>query len=175
MYFQKLQQSITPDVRQVPQPSQPQQQVHHGLPPQLFSQPSVQHQQQPPQPSPTQQQQHQRDHLQQQHHVFQQLIQQQQAFIRWGHCSFTNLLYNTHCVVSNVIQGVPVKRKPKLLDTWILFSATRSYLFTKLQDEHAKPMEEDTTLLHSIILMCANLCKFMQIYALLHIRPCCIF
>ena len=45
-----------------------------------------------------------------------------------------------------------------LLQTWILLSATRSYLFTEFQDEHAKPMEEDTTLLHSIVLMYANLC-----------------
>ena len=49
--------------------------------------------------------------------------------------------------------------------TWILLSATRSYLFRKFQDEHAKPMEEDTTLLHSVVLM----------YALLHIQLCCIF
>ena len=45
-----------------------------------------------------------------------------------------------------------------LLQTWILLSATRSYVFTKFQDEHAKPMEEDTTLLHSTVLMYANLC-----------------
>ena len=38
------------------------------------------------------------------------------------------------------------------------------YLFTKFQDEHANPMEKDTTLLHSTVL----------IYALLHIQPCCI-
>ncbi|XP_022096919.1 GRB10-interacting GYF protein 2-like isoform X2 [Acanthaster planci] len=82
----KLQSPITSDVRPVPQPAQPQQQqVHHGLPPQLFAQhqqqPQQQQQQQPP-PPPTQQQ---REHLQQQqqqHQVFQQLIQQQQAFIR---------------------------------------------------------------------------------------------
>ena len=37
--------------------------------------------------------------------------------------------------------------------------------YTECQDEHAKPVEEDTTLLHSIVLM----------YALLHVRPCCIY
>ena len=30
-----------------------------------------------------------------------------------------------------------------LLQTWILLGATRSYLFTEFQDEHAKPTEED--------------------------------
>ena len=47
-----------------------------------------------------------------------------------------------------------------LLQTRILLSAARSYLFTEFQDEHAKPMEEDTTLLHSIVLMYASyVCK----------------
>ena len=45
-----------------------------------------------------------------------------------------------------------------LLQTWISLSATRSYLFTEFQDEHGKPMEEDTILLCSIVLMYANLC-----------------
>ena len=31
-------------------------------------------------------------------------------------------------------------------------------IFTEFQDEHAKPMEEDTTLFHSIVLMYAHLC-----------------
>ena len=43
----------------------------------------------------------------------------------------------------------------------ILLSATRSYLFTEFQDEHAKPMEEDPTLLHSIVL---TLLLLVQIY-----------
>ena len=54
-----------------------------------------------------------------------------------------------------------------LLQTWILLSATRSYLFTKFQDEHAKPMEEAITLLHSIVLMYANLCTIAHM-TLLH-------
>ena len=33
------------------------------------------------------------------------------------------------------------------VQTWILLNATRSYLFTEFQDEHAKPIEEDRTLL----------------------------
>ena len=43
-----------------------------------------------------------------------------------------------------------------LLQTWILLNATRLYLFTEFQDEHTEPMEEDTMLLHSIVLMYAN-------------------
>ena len=31
-------------------------------------------------------------------------------------------------------------------------------LFYRVPDEHAKPMEEDTTLLHSIVLMYTNWC-----------------
>ena len=43
-----------------------------------------------------------------------------------------------------------------LLQTSILLRATRSYLITKFQDERANPMEEDTTLLHSTLLIYAN-------------------
>ena len=32
--------------------------------------------------------------------------------------------------------------------------------FYRVQDEHAKPMEEDTALLHSIVLIYADLCTF---------------
>ena len=38
----------------------------------------------------------------------------------------------------------------------------RIFLHTEFQDEHAKPMEEDTTLLHSIVLMYADLCTFAR-------------
>ena len=34
--------------------------------------------------------------------------------------------------------------------------------FTKFQDEHAKPVEENTTLLHSIVLMYANVCTIAR-------------
>ena len=54
-----------------------------------------------------------------------------------------------------------------LLQTQILLSATRSYVFTEFQDEHAKHIEEDTTLLHSVVLMYANLCTIART-ALLH-------
>ena len=57
-------------------------------------------------------------------------------------------------IVASVQQGRIIVMT--LLQTWISLSATRSYLFTEFQDEHAKPMEEDTTLLHSIVLMYAN-------------------
>ena len=52
-----------------------------------------------------------------------------------------------------------------LLQTCILHSATRPYLFTKFRDEHAKPMEDDTTLLHSILInvfIYANLCTIAR-------------
>ena len=58
-------------------------------------------------------------------------------------------------IVASVQQGRIIVTT--LLQTWILLSATRSYLFTEFQDEHTKPMEEDMTLLHSIVI-----CKFMH-------------
>ena len=45
-------------------------------------------------------------------------------------------------------QSQGLYRPLKVLHMWIVLSATWSYPFAEFQDEHAKPMEEDTTLLH---------------------------
>ena len=72
-----------------------------------------------------------------------------------------SVLHQSHVhvhIVASVKQG-PIIVTTLLHYTWILLSATRSYLSTEFQDEHAKPTcMKDTTLLHSIVLMNANLC-----------------
>ena len=59
-----------------------------------------------------------------------------------------NRLYHQHNIEVNSFHNLIICR----------ISVTRSYLFTEFQDEHTKPMEESMTLLHSIVLMYANLC-----------------
>ena len=54
-----------------------------------------------------------------------------------------------------------------LLQTWILLRVARSYLFTEFQDEHAKPMEGDMTLLHSIVFLPSYIPQVSLLYALL--------
>ena len=79
-----------------------------------------------------------------------------------GRIIFTTLLQQGHITVTTLLQIL------------ILLGATRSHLSTEFHDEHAKPMEEDTTLLHSIVLRYANLCTIAHT-TLLHLLDTTLF